>query len=466
MSEPAITREQAALELARRHLISFCYATKPDYDAEWFHHEIADALESVERGEIKRLIIEAPPRSGKSELTTIRFPAWLLSRHPSWPIIVASYNDELASGFGQKARDCLSDASRLGICQGIKVRADSSSKTNWSTNHGGDILYTGIGGTVTGKGAKVLVIEDPIKNQEEANSENYRDKLWSFYSATLKTRLEANGAIIIVMTRWHEDDLVGRVLKNEPGRWKVIRLSMIAEEDEPHRKRGECLYPSKFSIADVEQLRLELQATPVGRQTWAGLYQQSPYSDLGGHFLIQNWKFYKPSELSPGVDYQTWDTAFKTGTENDNSVCHTIRRCETGHYFRDSFAGRMEYPALIQTMKVKAQQFNPQIILIEDHASGQSALQTLRRESALPIKPIRADKDKLARAQTGIHLQSTGRIFLPEGAPWIDEFIKEFSAFPAGKHDDRVDAFSQYANETAGGLARMNWYLPTEQEDN
>ena len=451
---------ELSFQAAREYLLPFVVLTKPDYVAEWFHREIAAALEAVERGEITRLIIEAPPRSGKSELTTVRFPAWLLSRHPNWPIIVASYNDELAAGFGGKARDCLAEASRMGICPGVRVRADSSSKTNWSTNHGGDILYTGMGGTVSGKGAKLLVIEDPIKNQEEANSETCRERLWGFYTTTLKTRLEGEGRIVINMTRWGEDDLVGRVLKHEPGKWTVIRLPMLAEQDEPYRKAGECLYPSKFPQAEVETLRAELQATPVGRQTWAALYQQAPYSDAGGHFLLQNWKFYKPNELPEGVDYHTWDTAFKTGQENDNTAGHVIRICEAGHYLRYSLAQRMEYPALIRAMKNMNSLYPASLILVEDKASGQSALQTLRAETALPIKGVKVGTDKLSRAQSGIQLQSTGRIFLPEGAPWVEELIREFAAFPNGQHDDQVDAYSQYANEIAGNSGKMTWYLP------
>lgn len=269
---------------AREDLIDFCIATDKNYDPQWFHEKIAEALMAVERGEIKRLIIEMPPRHGKSELCTIKFPAWALGRNPNREIITSSYADDLSRKFGGECRDLMNEASYHAIFPQVALREDTKAKNYWrvtenkgkEVEQGGGYMAVGVGGPATGSGADIFLIDDPIKNKEEAYSETIREKIWDWYTHVARTRLEKDASVIIIMTRWHEDDLVGRVLeRSEKGSlpWTRITFKAIADEDEEHRKAGESLWPDKYSTEDLKNTRID-----VGEQAWYALYQQTPRS--------------------------------------------------------------------------------------------------------------------------------------------------------------------------------------------
>jgi len=413
----------------------------PVYKVQRFHKEIGSALMAAERGELTRLIVNMPPQLGKSALCTISFPIWCIGRHPDWPVIVASHTEAWAEDLGRKARDCANSARLLGIFPNLIIRQDTNAKSRWSTVGGADMTYTGIGGPITGKPAKIFIIDDPVKDFTESRSKATKDMHWGWYLSTAQTRLQKGGVLIIPMTRWAEDDLVGRILQREPGQWKVLKYPML-------NANGGSLWPEERTPEWCAQTKDDYSKTPIGREIWAGMYQQEPYADGGGHFLTANWKWFPMGmQLPQGTVIQSWDTALKEGEENDYSVCLTIKATSTGHFILDCFRDHLEYPALIFHMKRLAALHKPSLVLIEDKASGTSAIQTLQRETRLPIKAINPEKDKVLRAWTGANLQSTGQVFLPQGAPWVDDLIREFGSFPAGPHDDMVDAFSQFANE-------------------
>lgn len=263
-------REALAIHQARNNLIDYAIAIDPQYQDSWFHEAVSivlqSALEKVESGKDARIILTVPPRHGKSELATKKFPSWVLGKHPDWPVAVASYSSDLAVDFGQGTRDIMQSAAYQRIFD-ARLRADAKAKGKWLTKQGGGYLATGVGGAFTGKGFKIGIIDDPFKNREEAESETIRNSRWDWYRSTFYTRQEGNTAIIVIATRWHTDDLIGRLLDKQKqdeaenvedyDKWTVIEFPAIATKDEDFRKKGEALWPEKFSI---EKLRRTEQA--------------------------------------------------------------------------------------------------------------------------------------------------------------------------------------------------------------
>ena len=236
----SLEEQKIIVQAGRYSLADFSIITNSKYKPTWLHEEVENKLEAVEKGEIKRLMLFLPPRHGKSQLASINFPAWYLGRNPDKEIITASYSGDLAQDFGSKTRELIGgDTNYRYIFPGITLKEDEKAKAKWRTNKGGSYTSVGVGGGATGKGAHCLIIDDPIKNQEEANSETYRNKVWNWYISTAYTRLEKNGAIIIILTRWHLDDLAGRLLKAQAEggeRWEVVKFPAIATQDEKYRK--------------------------------------------------------------------------------------------------------------------------------------------------------------------------------------------------------------------------------------
>jgi len=258
--------------------------------------KLEEAVKRVEQGEDVRLAIFMPPRHGKSDTATQKFPSWVLGKHPEWPFIVASYSQDLATAFGQGTRD-LMDSENYAAIFDTRMRADTKAKANWQTESGGGYTAVGVGGTITGKGFKIGIIDDPFKNREEADSEVIRESVHRWYRSTFYTRQEGNTAIILILTRWHDDDLAGRVLKEEIDQlamgeegidhWEVMEFKAIAEEDEPNRKAGEALWPHKFNLAKLHRTKAAL-----GGYEWSALYQQNPI-DEENQELKRDWLRYR-----------------------------------------------------------------------------------------------------------------------------------------------------------------------------
>lgn len=374
-----------------------------------------------------------PPRHGKSELISKYFPAWYLAVHPEHRVILASYESSFAAEWGRKARDVLAE---FGSLYGVQVRQDSSAADHWNiSKHRGGMDTAGRGAAMTGRGADLLILDDAgAKNYEEAMSLTIREHTWDWFASTAYTRLSPNGKVIVVATRWHEDDLTGRLIKQ--GGWQVLSLPAIAEEDdEMGRLPGEALWPEQFPLQSLEQIK-----TTIGAQKFAALYQQRPTPESGSIFKREwtNKRYRELPQLHTTV--MAVDSAFKTGTSSDYSAIAILGTDGTNYYLIHLFRDRLEYPDLRRTIIDHFNRFRPSVVLIEDAASGQSAIQDLRRNTSLPIVPVKAKGSKQSRADVVSPLWESGKVYLPEYADWLEDFILELTSFPVAPHDDMVDA--------------------------
>jgi predicted phage terminase large subunit-like protein len=429
------------LALAREDLACYAIAQWPQFELAHHHRVLIEALEAVERGEISRLMVFMPPRHGKSLISTQFFPAYYLGRRPDRSIATATYGQELSDEFGRKVRNVVTGERHQAIFPGFAVAGDSGSLRRFNTTAAGLYYAVGRGGPLTGRGADLLLIDDPLKDNEEARSETIRRSLHDWYSSTAYTRLQPKAAVVLIQTRWHEDDLAGWLLREHPEeQWHVISMPAIAEKDDSFRRAGEALWPDRFPLPVLEQIRLA-----IGGAMWSSLYQQRPSAAEGAVFKREWWQSYATAPTLKRK-IQSWDTAFKTGTENDFSVCTTWGVAENGYYLLGLWKGRVEFPELKRIFKLQADEWTPNAILVEDKASGQSLIQELKLATALPVIPIKVDSDKLTRAQAVTPLLEAGKVYLPEGAPWRAEYLDELASFPTAAHDDAVDSTTQALN--------------------
>lgn len=408
------------------------------------HKFICVQLKRISGGEVNRLMLFMPPRHGKSELVTVRYAAWRLARDPRTNIIIGSYNQKLANRFSKKIMRLAKQNGRLS--KG-KHAADE-----WETMLGGGVKAVGVGAGITGFGGGLVIIDDPVKSREQADSRTYREKTWDWYKDDIYTRLEPGGAVILIQTRWHDDDLAGRLLKDmERGgeKWEVIRLPAFAEALQPGendplgRNEGDALWPERFD-------RETLLATKrrLGSRSFASLYQQRPHSE-GGAVFKSDW-FRNIADKHP--DGLRWVRGYDLAATAKNSSDHTASfRCaidrRTGMlYIADGYRKRMEYPAqrrfVIGRMRAEADTMHG----IELAANGHAIVQDLRREARVigrPLRGVKVSGDKLMRAEVWAALAEEGKVTLVNG-PWIADFLDEICRFTGrgDAHDDQVDAVS------------------------
>ncbi len=334
---------EALLALARQDLACYVAALWPPFKLASHHKLIISKLEAVERGEISRLMVLLPPRHGKSLTSSDFFPAWYVGKHPDHDVIFATYGQTLSDDFGRKVRNHLIDPMHQAIFPDCRLSEDLAAAHRFSLTHGGTYYAVGRGGALTGRGAHLLLLDDPLKDHEEANSETIRRTLHDWYSSVAYTRLMPGGAIVLIQTRWHEDDLAGRLLRESRGDdWDVLNLPAIAEHDDVFRKEGEALWSEQFPLRELERIR-----SAIGSRAWTSLYQQRPAAAGGVIFKRDWWQYYRPP-LTQSINQivQSWDTAFKRGTENDFSICTTWAVCENGYYLLHLWRDRVEFPEL------------------------------------------------------------------------------------------------------------------------
>lgn len=425
----------------------------PRYQFNWHHHKIIRALELVAEGEIKRLIIEAPPRHGKSELVSRLFSAWLLGRDPDIRIIACSYSSDLAIRMNRDVQRNIDAPAYAALFPKTKLfgkNVVTMSQGSWLRNseifeivdHRGTYRGAGVGGGITGMGGDCLIIDDPFKDRASANSPTIRQNIWDWYTSTFRTRLEPGGSVVIMHTRWSTDDLVGRLLDQQDrdpdaDQWHRLYFPAIAEGQlhpwDP-RSEGEALWDTRYPLPELLKIKASL-----GTYDWESLYQQRPTPLGGGMIRTDWWRYY--SILPPGGrKVWAWDTAFKDKEQNDYSVGILLLESPDGYFVLDVQRHRVQYPELKRIL-VSCWQRDPGVaLLIEDKASGQSLIQELQRTTTLPILPRKADSDKVTRLQSVLPLIESGRVFLPEGSPWLADFLAECSHFPSGSHDDQIDA--------------------------
>ena len=450
--------EKAKAELAlrfltRKRLLPFVERFNHDYQAGWVHKDICKRLEEFSRDVAEkkspRLMLFMPPRHGKSTLASVSYPAWHLGRHPEHEFISCSYSGSLAMAFSRKVRGLLREE---GYKSAFRTRLDpqSQSAEAWLTTAGGGYVAAGVGGGITGKGAHVLVIDDPVKNREDAESQNSRDANWDWYTSTAYTRLAPGGGILVILTRWHDDDLAGKLLKQASDngeQWEVVNYPAVAEVDEEFRKQGEPLHPERY---DAEALtRIE---KAVGPRDWSALYQQNPVADDGDYFTRDMIQYYDPEDID--IDrmrfYVAWDLAIGKNDRNDYTVGMVAGISEDDEIFIvDIVRGRWNGFEIVEQILDLYEIWKPSMIGIEkghiEMALGPFLEKRIRERGLFEayikdLKTGRRDKEARARAIQGRMQQ--GMVFFPRNEQFTGPAVAELLRFPNGTHDDQVDALS------------------------
>lgn len=441
MSSPLSPQAAAAELLARRKarsgLLSFTEYTNPAYQAAPHHALIAEKLEAVERGEIKRLMITMPPRHGKSELASRRFPAWYMGRNAGKQIIAASYNSDLANDFGREVRNIVGSP-EFQVLFEVDLAQDSKAANRWHTSAGGMYVAAGVGTAITGRGADVLLIDDPFKDRQEADSEITRQRVWDWYTSTAYTRLMPGGAVVVINTRWHDDDLSGRLLaeqEQEGDKWELLSLPAIAD--------GAALWPEWYPIERLEQIKAVLPA-----RDWNALYQQNPIPDDGDYFKSA-W-FGEYDELPENLRmYGASDYAVTDG--DGDFTEHGIAGVDANNnlYIADWWRGQTTSDVWIDKkcdLIIKHAphcwfgEAGPIRRAIEPFLMGRMQA----REAYCRIEWLASINDKPTRARPIQAMASMGKVMLPKNAPWKHELLSQLLRFPAGKYDDGVDVLSLF----------------------
>jgi predicted phage terminase large subunit-like protein len=411
----------------------------------WHICAIAYCLEQVRLGVIKRLIITVPPRSLKSIISSVAFPAFVMGHDPTKRLIVASYSADLAIKHGNDFRAVVNSVEYRAIFPGMRISAMKNTQAEVVTTLNGFRLAISVDGALTGRGGDIIIIDDPIAALAALSSQKSREHVRDWYFNTLLSRLDdkQNGAIVLVMQRLHEDDLAGVLLRGS-NEWTVLSLPAIAEQDEQiaigngqlHcRHADDVLHPERVPREVLESLR-ELRA-----ETFAAQYQQQPVAPDGA--LIKRAWVRRYDQLSKsGQIIQSWDVANKQGEENDYSVCTTWLVHENKYYLIDVLRGRFDFPTLRTKVSEHAKLHKASQVLIEDTGFGTALIQELKTAhfSIIPVKP---EHDKKIRMSIQCAKFESGRVFFPKEAPWLADLEAELFAFPRGRHDDQVDSISQ-----------------------
>lgn len=424
--------ETLAATAARERLLAYAIGMLPRYEVPPHIELLASKLEAVERGEIKRLAVFMPPRHGKSNLTSELFPAWYLGRNPAHQVMFTTYGQDLADGFGRKVRNAVAEPRHMRSFPESVLADDSQSARRFNTTAGGVYYAVGAGGAVTGRGADLLLIDDPLKSREEADSKLIRDKLWDWYASTAYTRLMPGGKVVLVQTRWHEDDLAGRVLMGSE-EWEVINLPALAEPgDVLGREIGRALWPSQYPAEALQNIR-----NTIGEREFVALYQQRP-SPLEGALFRRDWINRAKSPRSGTRVAMGVDLALSTKTSADYTAIVVMARDEFGKlYILDAVRERVDFPGALRLIRLMADKWDPKQIAIEQVAYQAVVVQELLRNTSLPIRGVTPDRDKVTRAQPLALRYEQGLVFHEELPSWFED---EMLSFPQGAHDDGVDA--------------------------
>ena len=459
--EQAIWREFARRTLARRSMHNFMLFTFPGYLMGWVHRDICAELDAFLRavlaGKSPRLMLTMPPRHGKSELASRRFPAYAFGCNPDISIISTSYSADLSSRMNRDVQRIIDDnpyqllfpnTSLYG--KNIRTVSGNSYLRNSDifeiVGHKGSYRSSGVGGGITGMGGDILIIDDPFKDRAEADSPTIRQKVWDWYTSVLYTRLAPGGGILLINTRWHLDDLSGRLLEaekvGEGDIWRKVDFPAIATANEPNRKEGEALHPERYDLEQLARYRLAL-----GSRDWEALYQQKPVPDGGAIFRKEWLNFWLPKDL-PAVFDQivlSWDMAFKDNNDSDFVVGQAWGKKGANFYLLDQIRERLSFTATLAAFKKMADKWpKASQKLVEDKANGPAVIDSLKNTIS-GIIPIEPDGSKIARAHAVTYLFEAGNVFIPDpqAHAWADNYVTELLQFPVVAHDDQVDATTQ-----------------------
>ena len=455
-------------ENAANNFMDFVHKVWPNFINGAHHVRMARAFERVASGKCKRLIINMPPRHTKSEFASYLLPAWFLGKYPGKKVIQTSHTAELAVGFGRKVRNLVDSEVYGQIFPGVALQSDSKAAGRWNTNAGGDYFAIGVGGAVTGKGADILIIDDPHSEQEaalaEVNPEIY-DKTYEWYTSGPRQRLQPGGSIVIVMTRWSKKDLTGQVLKSAAQRsgedWEVIEFPAILPSGKP-------LWPEFWSLDELSALKNELP-----NQKWMAQYMQNPTSDASAIVKREWWQIWE-HEHPPSCEFvlQSWDTAFEKSNRADYSACTTWGVfyqpdsngiTQANIILLNAFRQRMEFPLLKKKAIEEFKEWDPDSIIIEKKASGAPLIYEMRA-MGIPVQDFTPSKgnDKISRLNAVSDIFASGRVWIP-GTQWAEEVVDEVASFPGGEHDDYVDSVSMALMRfRKGGYIRTDLDEPEE----
>ncbi|MFC1023617.1 phage terminase large subunit [Pasteurella multocida] len=457
-------RELARREAARRNLLPFVMYFNEAYTPGWVHADICRRLEQFSRdvvaGKSPRLMLFMPPRSGKSEIASKTFPAWHLGHNPTHDIIGCSYSAALAIDFSRKVRGLVQDERYQNI---FPTRMDEASQSaeRWNTAQGGGYVAAGVQGPITGRGAHCAIIDDVLRDREAAESEVTRQAIIDWYSSTLYTRLAPGGGVIVIMTRWHEADLGGWLLScmkeaeqelaetgewpEDADRWEVVKYPAIATHDEEYRKAGEALHPERYDIKALNKIKRTL----IPRD-WEALYQQNPVSADGDYFKKEHFRLYDTApDISTLRVYAAWDLAIGKKDSND-FTCGVVVGIDRSNdiWVLHRYYGRWSADELIQKFFECQDTWSPALQGIE-HGQIEMTLEPFilkemneKKKKFSYIKLKTRGNDKMTRARPIQGRMEQGRVHFPRQAPWFQEMQNEMLAFPAGKHDDQVDALA------------------------
>jgi predicted phage terminase large subunit-like protein len=455
-------------ENAANNFMDFVHKVWPHFIDGAHHVRMAKAFERVARGECKRLIINMPPRHTKSEFASYLLPAWFLGNFPHKKVIQTSHTAELAVGFGRKVRNLVDSEVFHEIFPGVGLRADSQAAGRWNTSAGGDYFAIGVGGAVTGKGADILIIDDPHSEQEaalaEINPEIY-DKVYEWYTSGPRQRLQPGGSIIIVMTRWSKKDLTGQVVKAASQRggddWEVIEFPAILPSGNP-------LWPQFWSLKELSALKEELP-----NQKWMAQYMQNPTSEQSAIVKREWWQIWE-EESPPHCEFvlQSWDTAFEKNNRADYSACTTwgvfyqpddAGISQANIILLNAFRDRLEFPSLKKKAIEEFKEWDPDSIIIEKKATGSPLIYEMR-SMGIPVQEFTPGKgnDKISRLNAVADLFASKRVWVPN-TQWAEEVVDEVASFPGGEHDDYVDSVSlAMMRFRRGGYIRTDLDEPEE----
>lgn len=436
------------------------------------------AVREVERGRNQQIIVSMPPRSGKSTLTSQYFPLWLMRRHPEWEFVMVSYAESLSVSWASNIRTLIEDRPELGVA----LKSDAGARGRWSTVENGSMFATGTGGPLTGRGAKVLIIDDPVADFASAHSPRIRDSIWNWWLAVAQTRLEPPFMVLVTMTRWHEDDFVGRLLSQEyegdPKDWQYIRLSALAEDGDVLKRPLDAplLSPIIEETEAEATMRWQQTKVSVGSYTFASMYQQRPAPAKGAIFDVGWWKYWttdgtkvtddgrvvylEPETLTDARWLDSWDMAFKGGeSASSYVVAQRWVRHKANRFLIHQERGRWSFTQTLKKMKQwmltddqYASPFGHLVHqrLIEEKANG-AAIIDVMRDKVAGIKPVNPSSSKVARAQAITPEVESGNVYLPHpsdpGNGWVSDLLSELRNFPNDQYDDQVDALTQALSE-------------------
>jgi predicted phage terminase large subunit-like protein len=454
-AKAAINQMRRSMGLKSLDFPDWLPSVTPQWTWDWPHQKyLYEKLDLVTRGLCKRLMIFMPPRHTKTETVTVRYAAYRLEQNPKLNIILGCYNQDLANKFSRKTKRVLRGR--------INLSSDRRAVEEWETSLGGCYRAVGVGGGITGFGGDLIMIDDPVKNREQAESETYREKCWEWFNDDLYTRLEPGGSIVLIMTRWHDNDLAGRLLadmdENGGEKWEVVSLPALAEDNDPlKRKPGKALCPARYDEAKLADVKKQL-----GSYSFAALYQQRP-TPLEGALFKRDW-FGKDQIIAKAPDGLKWcrgyDLAVSTKTSADYTASFRCAFTKEGDLIIDGgFRKRIEFPEQLRYVVGRMVDEKRTRHGVEKALHGQALVQALRRIPAVrgvPLKDIKVDNDKFTRALGWANLAEAGKVYLVN-ANWNNDFLDEICRFTGkgDKHDDQVDAVSLAVSMLSKGKSKM-----------